>query len=163
VHQPAAPACWRDPELAAQARESRDDLPGRTLLGEVEEVLDTQRLREIDACSGHLGDEAGVGGARRFGRHPDEQPPEAGHAVTAARSGSIRIAVALNSAVPDFGSVVSIVSTVRRGIVLEVGRREREAGRHAGSRRTGTSTCPRHDNDPDTLAVGDSVARGLRA
>ena len=71
----------------------------------------------------------------------------------ASPSFSIRIAVALNSAVPDFGSVASIVSRFVGDVVLEVEGHEREARaqRRVDPDRHLDLAAPRHD--PDALAV----------
>ena len=80
------------------------------------------------------------GRARSLGRSP-----ACTQTRTGASSFSMRMAVALNSAVPDFGSVASIVSRLTatsswKCIVMNV-----RPGRSDGSMRTGTSTWPRRE------------------
>ena len=69
--------------------------------------------------------------------------------------------MALNSAVPDFGSVASMVSTFVSTSSGKWSVMKARPGRSAGSMRTGASTEPRRELDPHALAVGDSQARGV--
>ena len=101
----------------------------------------------------------------RRSRPPPDRPtdPRVGRSSaqtpTGASSFSMRIAVALNSAVPDFGSVASIVSRFDRDVVLEVERHERQA-------RAERRVDPDRDldlaaarDDPDDLALGSGRRR----
>ena len=100
-------------------------------------------------------------GGDRHGRLNRTPWRRSGHAVRAERGDlrprpaplsffSIRMAVALNSAVPDFGSVASIVSRLTatsswKCMVMNV-----RPGRSDGSIRTGTSTWPRRETTRTT-------------
>jgi hypothetical protein len=62
----------------------------------------------------------------------------------------MRIAVALNSAVPDFGSVASIVSRFVATSSWKWSVMNVRPGRSDGSIRTGTSTWPRRETTRTT-------------
>ena len=92
-------------------------------------------------------------GANGLG-HADHQGRSAAGALrprTGAPSFSIRMAVALNSAVPDFGSVASMVSRLTATSSWKCMRHERQA-RAAATRRSGpgTSTWPRRETTRTT-------------
>ncbi len=81
---------------------------------------------------------------------PPRPPIERG---SSTGSFSIRIAVALNSAVPDFGSVASIVRRVGLHLVGEVQRHEREARpQRAGDGARAPRPRPRRDDTSTPLA-----------
>src|SRR5436190_23005815 len=61
------------------------------------------------------------------------------------QTGSIRIADALNSAVPDFGSVASMVSTFVATSSGKWSVMKASPGRSVSSYRTGASTAPRRE------------------
>ena len=93
---------------------------------------------------------------------PPARPVRPRQTRTGASSFSMRIAVALNSAVPDFGSVASIVSRLTaRDLVLEVQGHERQARpeRRVDPDRDLDLAAAR--DDPDDLAVGQAVGRRI--
>src|SRR5207302_10071730 len=91
-------------------------------------------------------------GAFLLGRRPTRQAKVHRYlevtAGSAAGSLSIRTAVALNSAVPDFGSTASIVRTFVATSSAKCTVMNARPGRRPASKRTGTSTDPRRDDTP---------------
>ena len=71
---------------------------------------------------------------------------------------STRIAAALNSAVPDFGSVASIVSWFTSTSSGKWNVMNASPARSESSIRTGASTAPRRDDDANDLALGHARA-----
>ena len=97
-------------------------------------------------------------------------PRAADASSSPGRSRSTRIAVALNSAVPDFGSVALIVSTLVSHLVGEVQRHEREPGpqrRVDADRRDDAAAGRRHPHPlaglhAELLGVAAPTARAPR-
>ena len=85
--------------------------------------------------------------ARRRGRTVHEPGRR-----SVTRDLSTRTAVALNSAVPDLGSVASIVSTLVSTSSGKWNVMNARPGRRPASMRTGADHAPRRDDDPDRLA-----------
>ena len=110
------------------------------------------RIRSLGVKSGG----SGLGAGRRARPAPapalrDRRPSDRRlQRRTAAPSFSIRIAVALNSAVPDFGSVASIVSRLTGTSSWKWRVMNARPGRRDGSARTGASTEPRRETTRTT-------------
>ena len=120
-----------------------------------------QRVDGVDR-SRSAGDAAASTTWRSIGQCPrGRAQPRALRGRHRRASFSIRIAVALNSAVPDFGSVASMVSRLVGDVVLEVEGHEREARpeRRVEPDRRLDRAAPRHD--PDALALGEPSALGV--
>ena len=90
-------------------------------------------------------------------------PASAGHRTGGLDSGnlSMRTAAALNSAVPDFGSVASIVSTFVSTWSGKWNVMNTSPGRSASSTWTGTSTDPRRLETTTHSVFGEAEPLGV--